>query len=154
MDISTFIYNLILRGYEIIGFDKKKAERIALLQKNKQKFNDFTKSLDLMPIVRYFEFGLEAQVFTDNMTGKVLQKNHNLFWGFNHAGYQYLLSRRPIPQTRNPLQNILNEARREKLNNMNKSLPPQFNLNMLKHTPTFKKKKTKVEGEVFPSDNR
>ena len=141
MDFNDFFYYCLLQGFEIMGMSKKRAEKIALLKENQRKYQEFVKQFDLKPIVEYFEYGLEAQVFTDKMTGKILQKNENLFWGFNHAGYQYLLARKPIRKAKSPLQDILNEARREK------------NFKYINGAARIREK-TKVEGEVFPPDKR
>ena len=65
--------------------------------------------MDLDPIVDYFELGLEAEIFKDMNTNKPLSKKDNLFWGFNHKGYQYTLRRQPLNTTQNTIGSIMNQ---------------------------------------------
>lgn len=102
MSYNNFLYDQILRGYQIMGVNQKKIERLAQLEENKKEYQDFLKTMDMKPVFEYFKLGLEANQFKDNQTGKLLGKHDNLFWRFNAGGYQYLLCRRPI---RNPIQN-------------------------------------------------
>jgi hypothetical protein len=99
----------MLRGFTVMGVNQKKINRMILLKENQRKYQEFIKTLDLKPIVEYFELGIEARQFTDAMTGRVLTKNDNLFWGFNSEGYQYTLRRQPLNTSGNDMSSIMNE---------------------------------------------
>ena len=73
-----------------------KIERIEKYKKLLQEFEDFKKDFDLNPIVDYFKIGLEVKIFKNPLNGKPLTEKDNLFFGFNHDGYQYTLRRQPI----------------------------------------------------------
>ena len=75
----------------------KKIEREKKRHESVLKYKDFVKSLDLKPIVYYFEYGVDAGIFK-NRTGKRLEKNDDLWWGFNHGKYQYTLRRQSIKE--------------------------------------------------------
>jgi len=109
MNYDKFFYDMYLRGFEIMGVNKKKIDRMALLRQYVKEYQDFIKELDLNPIVDYFEIGLKAREFKDFNTGRILTKNDNLFWGFNHKGYQYTLRRQPLQTQGNNINAIMNQ---------------------------------------------
>lgn len=114
MNFDNFLYNCLLRGFTIMGINTKKIDRMALLRAKKKEYQEFIKTLDLKPIVEYFELGVEAQYFKmpdPNNPGrfKTLGKNGDLWWGFNHEGYQYTLRRQPLKTSGNDMNSIMNE---------------------------------------------
>lgn len=114
MNIDTFLYSCILRGFTIMGINTKKIDRMALLSAKKKEYKEFIKSLDLKPIVEYFELGVEAQYFKmphPSIPNKqiVLGENDDLWWGFNSEGYQYTLRRQPLNTSGNNMNSIMNE---------------------------------------------
>lgn len=108
MNFNNFFYHCILQGYEIMGINKKKIERLAQLKKWQEEYQEFIKMLDLNPIVNYFEKGVKAKQFRQQ-DGKILGRNDNLFWGFNHSGYQYTLRRQPLNTIGKDMGSIINE---------------------------------------------
>ncbi len=108
MNFDNFIYHYLIRGFKIMGINAKKIERISLLKSKKKAYQEFIKNLDLKPIVEYFELGVEAEYFRRD-DGKKLGLNDNLFWGFNHKGYQYTLRRQPLNTAGNNIGSIMNE---------------------------------------------
>jgi len=114
MNFDDFLYSCILRGYTIMGVNHKKIDRIKQLRVKKKEYQEFIKTLDLNPIVEYFEMGVEAQYFKmpdPNNPGrfKTLGKNDDLWWGFNDKGYQYTLRRQPLNTSGNDMNSIVNE---------------------------------------------
>ena len=108
MNLDTFFYHSLLRGYEILGINKVKIERMALFKKWQEEYQEFLKSLKLQPIVEYFEKGVKAKQFRQQ-DGKILGRNDNLFWGFNHGGYQYTLRRQPQKTSGNDINSIISQ---------------------------------------------
>jgi hypothetical protein len=93
-----------------MGTGMNKVERYAAYKVALQNYQDFKQQFDLNPIVDYFTVGLEAKIFKNPLNNKPLTKNDNLFWGFNHDGYQYTLRRQriaPPTQFNNPLGSLL-----------------------------------------------
>jgi len=112
--MNDYLLNQYLRGYKIMGMPKNKVERYAAYKKALQDYDDFKKEFDLNPIVDYFKVGLEAKVFRNPLNNQPLTANDNLFWGFNHDGYQYTLRRQRIRQPtqfNNPLNSLLGTTR-------------------------------------------
>lgn len=108
MNFNDFLYNCILRGFKIMGVNHKKMDRMSLLSTKRKEYQEFIKTLDLKPIVEYFELGVEAHYFK-RVDGKILGKNDNLWWGFNSEGYQYTLRRQPLNTSGNDMKSIMNE---------------------------------------------
>ena len=108
MNLNSFFLSCFLRGYEIMGVNKTKIERMALMKKLQKEYQEFIRTLDLSVIVEYFEKGVEANQFRQQ-NGKILGRNDNLFWGFNDRGYQYTLRRQPRKVTKNDMSSIINE---------------------------------------------
>ena len=113
MDLNDFFYYSLLQGYKIMGVDKTRIERIAQIKEYKRLYNDFINSLDLdkelkNPIVEYFEMTLRAREFKD-MKGKILGKNANLYFGFDKAGYRYVVKRHPLKTSGKYLGDIMNQ---------------------------------------------
>ena len=64
--------------------------------------------------MEYFEKGIDAKAFIMPPNpmfpkGKVLEKNEDLWWGFNSKGYQYTLRRQPLNTSGNDMNSIMNE---------------------------------------------
>ena len=108
MSYNNFLYDCLLQGYKIMGVNQKKIDRMIQLKEFKREYQEFIKDLDLNPIVEYFELGIKARYFK-NQVGKVLERNDNLFWGFNHGAYQYTLRRQPAKTTGNTIGDIMNQ---------------------------------------------
>lgn len=108
-DYDKFFLHMYLRGFEIMGVNKKKIDRMALLRQYIKEYKDFIKQFDLKPIVEYFEVGLKANQFKDFRTNRILGKNENLWWGFNSGGYQYTLRRQPLRAQGNNVNDIMNQ---------------------------------------------
>lgn len=97
-----------------MGVNTKKINKMALLRAKKKEYQEFIKSIDLNPIVEYFELGVDAQYFKithPTIPNKqiILGRNDNLFWGFNSGGYQYTLRRQPLNTSGNNINSIMNE---------------------------------------------
>ena len=100
----------MLKGFQIMGINAKKIERIKAHKENLRIFEEFKKTLNLKPIVEYFEKGIDAEAFIMPPNpmfpkGKVLERNEDLWWGFNSKGYQYTLRRQPL----NTVDSVMNE---------------------------------------------
>jgi hypothetical protein len=91
-----------------MGFSKAKIEKMAQLRKLQEEYQEWIRTLDLKPIVDYFERGVEANQFRDQ-NNKILGRNDQLFWGFNHAGYQYTLRRQPLRTTGKNMNSLIND---------------------------------------------
>jgi hypothetical protein len=105
-----YFYDMEIRGYEIMGVNKTKIDRMKILREAKGKWKDFLKELDLSAVVNYFEIGVDAQSFTDMNTGRILTAKDDLMFGFNQGGYQYTLRRQPLNTIVKTLEDIVNQT--------------------------------------------
>ena len=94
----NYFIDLYLRGYEIMGIDKKKIEHQIRIREARKKFKEFLREIDVSEVEAYFKRGLEAEIFIDDYTGRLLGPNGNLKWRFEKGNYRYLLMRIPLPK--------------------------------------------------------
>ncbi len=107
----SYYLDMLLRGYEIVGVNKHKIERIVKLREAKARYKRFMKDNDFRDVKEFFIVGLEAEVFIARNTGDVLNKDGDLFFGFftdkygnvllnkadaHKAVYQYTFRRQPV----------------------------------------------------------
>ena len=96
-----------------MGVNQKKIDRMVQLKEWEREYQEFIKTLNLNPIAKYFELGVKAKQFK-RQDGKILGRNDNLFFGFNHEGYQYTLRRQPLQVTGNNMNAIINQMLQKK----------------------------------------
>lgn len=108
MNLDDFLYSSILRGYEIMGLDQKRIDRMIQLKEAKREYQSFLDDIDVSIIEDYFKLGLKANVFRTK-TNTLLSDRDNLFWRFDNKGYQYLLCRRPLNFMGRDMNSIIKE---------------------------------------------
>lgn len=92
-----YFYDMLLLGYEVINVSYKKVMKNAELRRQQEIYKDFVKEhFDKKMIADYFKFGVKAQIFHDNRTGKILGDDDQLFTGFADSKYQYTIRRQPL----------------------------------------------------------
>lgn len=84
---------MYLRGYEIMGVNKK-MERILALKLAKDRYKDFCREFKehQKAIAEYFMLGIEAKAFSDG-NGRILTEKDDLWTFFADNKYSYTLRR-------------------------------------------------------------
>jgi len=130
--MKDFMLGKYLQGFKVIGINYKKIERHALLKENQKKYQAFKQQLDLSMLHEYFKLGIEAEIFIETrctncgMVGiarnqpcwqcrcpthlvRTKQEGEDLFFEFDHEGYNYKFRRQNITPVlpKNPIYNKL-----------------------------------------------
>lgn len=113
MNFDDFLYDKVLQGFEIMGINQKKIDRMLQLKESQRKYQDFLDDIDVRVIEDYFKIGLKANVFRDK-NNRVLGVRDNLFWRFKKDGFQYLLCRRPLNFAGTDMNAIINDILQKK----------------------------------------
>jgi hypothetical protein len=73
-----------------------KVQRRLQIQEARRKYKEWEEDVDWKPLLEFFTLGLEAQIFRDGKTNKLLTKNDDLFGGKIIGNYQYTFRRQPL----------------------------------------------------------
>lgn len=158
--MKDFLLDMFLRGYEVLGVDKKRVEREVLVREARVKLKEFMEDFDVYStIIGYFRHGQKAKIFLNDQTKKPLVKPDEILkFRFDQGNYRYLLMRVPLAyyQQQQPQltqQQLIQHALQQQLGQQQQQQSQQDILrdyNILRHQPRPERGKVAGKSKYMP----